>query len=67
MDFVTFDDEYSYRLLENLGIMCGDQAPTKEQLEVARKEAWAKALEVETMMSGRSRMNSEVTGKSERD
>jgi len=33
------ETEFAYRLQERLGVLCGDQNPTKEQFEIALKEA----------------------------
>jgi hypothetical protein len=32
-------DEYRYRVDERLGILCGSATPTKEQMQIAHREA----------------------------
>lgn len=34
------NDEYQYRYLERIGLLCGLSAPTKEQEAMANHEAW---------------------------
>ena len=34
------NDEYNYRYLERIGLLCGLEAPTVDQQAVANHEAW---------------------------
>ena len=44
MNKLQLDREHDYLMHERLGILCGDKAPTPEQLKIAKDEA-DKAIE----------------------